>query len=363
MWQQFHRRRRTRNWKRPHPLKETADTPPQAEPLREAPADAAEPAPPAPEQDEVVDAPIQEAPIADAAPAAFVPEAAPATALEQAASPSDDEALEATLALENVQPVETCEPELAPFTLAYQCTAPAVPLGFTLVSTAQAQLKRADYCHSPARYPFDRCARDRAMRLAARLDAIRQVAHPWLVGAPALGLTPTGIAWAEDHGDWPSVADYARGHTPLSLADAVAIGRSLAQALLALREVGIFHRQLRPETILFDPAAQRVCLRGCELAVRLAPGQQIHSVTGAFPYVAPEVVNSTADCRADLFRRRRRALRAGTGDADLSNDQCRGDRQTIGRRVDLCTLYPAAQCSARAVRALIVRAREKPGGA
>ncbi len=89
----------------------------------------------------------------------------------------------------------------------------------------------------------------------------------------------------------------------LPLAEALAVGRAVADALAHAHGRGVVHRDVKPENILLDA---RGLVKVVDFGVALLPGEsrvtQTGAVVGTVGYLAPEVLQGrTADARADLY--------------------------------------------------------------
>lgn len=86
-----------------------------------------------------------------------------------------------------------------------------------------------------------------------------------------------------------SLGAWIKGHGPLAVRDAVAIGVRLAGALETAHRAGVLHRDIKPPNVLFtaygDPQL-------CDFGVaRVAGGPETrsHDIVGSLPYIAPEL--------------------------------------------------------------------------
>ncbi len=103
--------------------------------------------------------------------------------------------------------------------------------------------------------------------------------------------------------DGQTLADKVTAAGRLSVAEACAIARQIAQGLAAAHERGVVHRDLKPQNILVEKDSKRVVLMDFGLA-RLAElaGQTAEGVAGTPEYMAPEQARGReVDGRADLY--------------------------------------------------------------
>jgi serine/threonine protein kinase/tetratricopeptide (TPR) repeat protein len=90
---------------------------------------------------------------------------------------------------------------------------------------------------------------------------------------------------------------------PLPLADTLAIGRAVADALAHAHGRGVVHRDIKPDNILLDAEGRvKVADFGTALMIGAARLTETGVVVGTASYVAPEVLRGrTADGRSDLY--------------------------------------------------------------
>ncbi len=143
------------------------------------------------------------------------------------------------------------------------------------------------------------------IRVAARLQ------HPHIVGVIDSGTLPVAGGATVPY----YVMPYVEGETlrarlgrgPLPLAEAVALGRELADALACAHAAGVIHRDIKPENILLAGGHAFVMDFGVAKAVRAATGAQGMTSAGFSlgtpAYMAPEQVaaDPQVDHRADLY--------------------------------------------------------------
>jgi serine/threonine protein kinase len=120
-----------------------------------------------------------------------------------------------------------------------------------------------------------------------------------------------------------SVMPYYRGRTlesrllsqpPVSLAEGVAIGITLAKAVYALNRLRIIHRDIKPDNVMLEPSPSRHAvdsgtpgwgLKLLDLGVARLPGIQDaadEDIPGTPSYMAPELFDGQAgDERSDVY--------------------------------------------------------------
>jgi serine/threonine-protein kinase len=88
---------------------------------------------------------------------------------------------------------------------------------------------------------------------------------------------------------------------PMELCSAVALTCQLLEGVHALHERHIFHRNLKPANVWPDLDARTLKLGDFRIAVLLKSEDTTTHVAGTLPYMSPEVLEGTADRRADLY--------------------------------------------------------------
>ncbi|WP_394824560.1 protein kinase domain-containing protein [Pendulispora albinea] len=149
-----------------------------------------------------------------------------------------------------------------------------------------------------------RGADEERFRVEAR--ALEELSHPAIVGYVAHGISRDGEPYLAMHWvEGESLRDrLERG--PLDVAETIALGRRLAQALGAAHAMGLVHRDVQPRNVLLpDKRAAKALLVDFGIArflsaTRLAGRERALGTPG---YMAPEQARAREDIdgRADLF--------------------------------------------------------------
>ena len=152
--------------------------------------------------------------------------------------------------------------------------------------------------HAHAAHDVDRFAREAEVLAGLRHpNIVRYVAH----GATADGDRYLAMEWL----DGESLADRLK-HQPLTVAEAVALGGAVAEALALAHRAGVVHRDLKPSNLfLVGGSVARVKVIDFGIASVRDTRRQL-TVTGATlgtpGYMAPEQARGDpVDARADVF--------------------------------------------------------------
>jgi serine/threonine protein kinase len=126
-----------------------------------------------------------------------------------------------------------------------------------------------------------------------------RVNHPNVVrtieigeAAPGAGMHFLAIEWAK--GD--ILEKYAKKRGPLPLDEVADIVAQIGEAVQAAHEVGVVHRDLKPDNLMYDPESRRVKLLDFGIATDTdtAPEQRLTRAgffVGTLLYVAPEALS------------------------------------------------------------------------
>lgn len=134
-------------------------------------------------------------------------------------------------------------------------------------------------------------------RLAATLARAK---HPALPRIAAVGKSPAGVYVASEFVEGPTLAaEISAG--PYDESRIVRLGRSLAGGLAKLHELGLVHRDVKPDNIVLGSGDQPV-LVDFDLVARLESASE--EVSGTLLYAPPEqtgALRRPVDARSDLY--------------------------------------------------------------
>jgi serine/threonine protein kinase len=149
-------------------------------------------------------------------------------------------------------------------------------------------------------------ARPASARFARECEILASLRHERVVRYRDHGVTEAGCAWLVM--EWLSGSDLAAriAQGPLFLHEGVSVLRDAAEALAAVHDAGIVHRDVKPSNLfLVDGALDRVTL--IDFGIARGPGASGLTFNGEFlgtpGYVAPEQVDNArpADASSDVF--------------------------------------------------------------
>ncbi len=140
-------------------------------------------------------------------------------------------------------------------------------------------------------------------RLAREGELVSQLRHPRLVRLLERGEHDGRLYLAMEYLRGQTLASRLEAGPPLPFADALTVLSDLAEALTALHQRGVIHRDLHPGNVMLGPDGHAVLLD-----FGLARGPEGTAITrtqglvGNLPYLAPELLDGQpADASADLF--------------------------------------------------------------
>ena len=134
---------------------------------------------------------------------------------------------------------------------------------------------------------------------AAKLSAAAR--HAALAGASHLARFPDGVFAVFPALEGKSFEQAVRGSGRMGLPEALRIIRRLAEALAALHERGVIHRNVGPHSVFLLPNGEPL-LRNFAFALEADRWAGPYEVAGQLGYLAPEqVLGAPLDARADLY--------------------------------------------------------------
>ncbi|MFD5425136.1 serine/threonine-protein kinase [Streptomyces sp. NPDC127084] len=154
-----------------------------------------------------------------------------------------------------------------------------------------------------------------AERFAREIHTSDRVRSPWTV--TVVDFSPPGHApqWlATEYVPAPSLGEWVQRHGPLPEPAVRVLARELSAALVAVREAGVVHRDIKPGNILLGPERPLLIDFGIARAVRDPRQTQTGAVIGTPGYLAPEqAVGTAAGAPADVFSLAAVLVYAATG--------------------------------------------------
>ncbi|MEU2155060.1 serine/threonine-protein kinase [Streptomyces sp. NPDC019396] len=159
-----------------------------------------------------------------------------------------------------------------------------------------------------------------AERFAREIRTSDRVRSPWTV--TVVDFSPPGQApqWlATEYVPAPSLGDWVQRYGPLPEPAVRCLARELSAALVAVREAGVVHRDIKPGNILLGPERPLLIDFGIARAVRDARQTQTGAVIGTPGFLAPEqATGAVAGPPADVFSLAAVLVYAATGRGPFS---------------------------------------------
>ena len=149
-------------------------------------------------------------------------------------------------------------------------------------------------------------ARDRelAERFVQEAKATARIRHPAIVSISDFGVLDDGVPWfVMEHLAGKTLGALLREGGPLPVARAVALGKRIADGLVASHEAGVVHRDLKPENVfVLDDDEVRIVDFGAAKVIGASQLTRPGIVFGTPYYMAPEQASGLAlDGRADVY--------------------------------------------------------------
>jgi len=159
----------------------------------------------------------------------------------------------------------------------------------------------------------DAAAVDRFLREGRAAAAL---SHPAVVHVYDVDLDQEGPFIAMELVKGPSLAERLQSQGPLALRAAVALGVAVGEALVAIHQQGLVHRDVKPSNILLD-AQGSPHLTDFGLALSEGRGELTRSLLGTPEFMAPEQGRTPVkvDIRTDVFGLAATLYAALTGDS------------------------------------------------
>ena len=98
-----------------------------------------------------------------------------------------------------------------------------------------------------------------------------------------------------------SLMGNGRERRPVEVAVVSPLALQILSGIQALHQHHIFHRNLKPGTILLNQDRTSAKIGEFQIAVSLRPGDSVSQVSGTLPYMSKDVLEGRGDHRADLY--------------------------------------------------------------
>lgn len=148
---------------------------------------------------------------------------------------------------------------------------------------------------------------ERRRRLLAEARAVARLTHPAIVGIHDVFESEFGPCVVMEFVAGRTLAQLLAERGRLPVAEAVALGRDVAEGLAAAHEKGLVHRDLKSDNVMVTPGGRAVIL-DFGLALSSLPGLVVEPLPGEAGVIAgtphtmaPEQIAGRADARSDLF--------------------------------------------------------------
>jgi TolB-like protein/predicted Ser/Thr protein kinase len=142
----------------------------------------------------------------------------------------------------------------------------------------------------------------RADRLQREVKLARRVTHRNVARTFDIGDHGAERFLTMEYVDGESLAQLLAREGALSERRATEVARAIAYGLTAAHEVGVIHRDLKPDNVLLERSSGRIVITDFGVARGLDAAQRTQGVIGTPAYMAPEQVEGgDVDARADLY--------------------------------------------------------------
>lgn len=139
-------------------------------------------------------------------------------------------------------------------------------------------------------------------RLMGEARAAARLAHPSIVGIHDVFESDQGPCVVMEFVPGRTLAQVIRERGRLGVAEAVALGRDVAEGLAAAHRRDLVHRDLKSDNVMVTPGGRAVILDfGLAFTPDPAAASAEASVAGTPHCLAPEQLEGRADARSDLF--------------------------------------------------------------
>ncbi|HEY5476180.1 MAG TPA: serine/threonine-protein kinase [Tepidiformaceae bacterium] len=132
-----------------------------------------------------------------------------------------------------------------------------------------------------------------------------RLAHPNIQRVLGSGEGPSGPYLILEYAEGDSLRHFLREHPQLPLAEALSITRQIASALEYAHDCGVFHRDVKPENLIYSPDGT---IHVVDFGIALLEGARrvtwrfLSSTMGTPDYMSPEQIEGKrGDGRSDLY--------------------------------------------------------------
>jgi serine/threonine protein kinase len=131
---------------------------------------------------------------------------------------------------------------------------------------------------------------------------LRYLSHPGIVRVHEVGEDDRGRPFlVMDYLEGPTLRDFLEFHRKLPVSVAVQLAIELADALAAIHEQGLVHRDLTPANIILERRTHRPILCDFGIARDLGLSTQTGSGAGTLAYMPPEQMRGRSTPKSDIF--------------------------------------------------------------